>query len=496
MRTCRMALLLLTLTAAVAAGETAAPEPLAVAGTNEAATALRFSNNKVRLLAAGPDALAARLDIIAQASSSIDLQYYIYHNDRSGRLLTEALLRAADRGVKVRALLDDIHGNSDDFIEALNHHPGIEIRHFNPFRFRNLRLLETILAFGRVDRRMHNKQLTVDGRFSIVGGRNIGDEYFGTSDESAFADLDVLVAGPVVKDLVDVFDEYWISPRSKHLSAKHEDINDKDLLALRAQLVEQLQSDAGPLRSALAASAYVQARKNGDITPQECQTAVLADRPEQKVDANASTNVGMRLGQYLRDANDDVFLMSAYFVPGKEGTAELTAVMRKNVKLLVLTNSLASTDVAAVHAGYSRYRRALLEAGADLREMKPLFDKKTNPQFSPGGSSHASLHTKAYVFDRRYIFVGSFNLDPRSATLNTEMGLLFDCPPLAAPLRQRMEQVLPQMAYRVYLDAEDDLRWDDVQGGSVSVHEKEPKAGFWRRSAVWWLKLLPIEGEL
>lgn len=495
MRICRMALLLLALTAAVAAGETAAPEPL-VAGGHETAAALRFSNNKVRLLAAGPDALAARLDIIAQASKSIDLQYYIYHNDRSGRLLTEALLRAADRGVKVRALLDDIHGNSDDFIEALNHHPGIEVRHFNPFRFRNLRLLETILAFGRVDRRMHNKQLTVDGFYSVVGGRNIGDEYFGTSDESAFADLDVLVAGPVVKELVDVFEEYWVSPRSKHLSEKHEDINDKDLLALRAQLVEQLQSDAGPLRSALAASAYVQARKNGDIAPQECQAAVLADRPEQKVDANASTDVGMKLGQYLRDASDDVFLMSAYFVPGKEGTAELTAVMRKNVKLLVLTNSLASTDVTAVHAGYSRYRRELLAAGGDLREMKPLFDKKANPQMASLGSSNASLHTKAYVFDRRYIFVGSFNLDPRSASLNTEMGLLFDCPLLAAPLRQTMEQVLPQMAYRVYLDAEDELRWDDVRGGSVSVYAKEPKAGFWRRSAVWWLKLLPIEGEL
>lgn len=457
---------------------------------------LAFTLNKAQPLYLGRDALAARLDIVAHAEQSIDLQYYIYHNDRSGRLLAEALLRAADRGVRVRALVDDIHSDNDDVMEALNAHPNIEIRHFNPFLMRKLRLLETVLAFGRVDRRMHNKQLTVDGRYSIVGGRNIGDEYFSTSDESAFADLDVLVSGPAVAELEKVFEEYWASPRSKRLSDDASPTQQKRLATLREQLLTQLRQDEVALREAVANGGYLAARRSGQSAYYECPTAVLADRPEDKEGDNSHSEVGAGLAQYLHAARHDVVLISAYFVPGEKGTKALVQALDKRVKVVIVTNSLASTDVGAVHAGYSRYREPLLKAGAKIWEMKPLVVKKARWHLAFGGSSHASLHTKSYLFDQRYLFIGSFNLDPRSAALNTEMGLLFDCPEMAAPLREGLEMVLPELAYRVYLNEAGKLRWEDATDETIELHDKEPHAGFWKRSEVWWLKRLPIEGEL
>ncbi len=456
---------------------------------------LHYTENAAQPLAAGHDALAARLDIIARARHSIDMQYYLYHNDHSGRMLARAVLRAAERGVKVRILLDDIHGSDDDIAEALNQHPLIEIRRFNPFRLRQLRMLETVLAFSRVNRRMHNKQLTVDGRLSIVGGRNIGDEYFGTGDGSTFADLDVLVEGPAVEELVEVFNEYWSNPRSKLLHPRSAGRRDK-LDALIEETAGQLQQDDELLRPLLARSAYAQARARGEPLPHLCQTAVLADRPEQKQDGRTESDVVNGLSAYLQSARKDIMLVSAYFVPGKAGMQELLEARQRQVDVLVLTNSLASTDVAVVHAGYSRYRKPLLEGDIQLWEMKPEPDPRERRHFSLGGSSLASLHTKAYVFDRRYLFIGSFNLDPRSAVLNTEMGLMFDCPKMASEFRDGMTRLLPEMAWQVYLDKNAKLRWVDISMAREHVYDNEPMAGFWRRTGVWWLRLLPIEGNL
>ncbi|MDQ8037609.1 MAG: phospholipase D family protein, partial [Pedobacter sp.] len=460
-----------------------------------------FTLNRMVPLIIGNDALVARLDIVEHAEKTIDLQYYIYHNDRAGRLLAHALLRAADRGVKVRALIDDIHGDDDKLVDAMNAHPNIELRHFNPFRLRKLRMLEVMLAFNRVDRRMHNKQLTVDGRFSIVGGRNIGDEYFGTSEESDFADLDVLVSGPVVQELENVFEEYWVSPRTKLISKNAEEKYGEQLAELRKQLAHQLREDEAQILPRLADAPYFKARQDGLHMYAECPTAVLADSPEEKDEKNGGakeprTHVGENLMRYLSGAEKDVLLISAYFVPGKTGTQALVDLQKRGVSVEVLTNSLASTDVSAVHAGYSRYRKPLLEAGARLWEMKPVLDVSKAKHFPLHGSSRASLHTKAYVFDERYFFVGSFNLDPRSAVLNTEMGLVFDCPAIAKKFRAGMTQALPLAAYRVRLDEKGELSWEDAELQPPEFFDKEPKARFWRRSSVWWLKLLPIEGEL
>lgn len=449
------------------------------------------TQNRVQMLIRGNDALAARLDLIDHAAQRIDFQTYLFHADTAGRLLAEALLRAADRGVHVRLLVDDMHGADNRLLKALNAHPRIEVRRYNPFRLQGgLRLLEALLNFREVGRRMHNKQLTVDGRRSIVGGRNVGDEYFGRHSDIAFADMDVLVTGPAVAELERSFEEYWQAPRSKPRGRDHA----QRLAALREELVAP-----GPERAALLhevdGSPYAHARLAGAAQGASCLTQVLADHPGKPDSPRPEGEVARQLALRLREAQADVLLISAYFVPGEAGTEALAAAAQRQVQVEVVTNSLASLDVPAVHAGYARYRERLLQAGVQLWETRPLRMPRHRPWHGPG-ESRASLHTKAYFFDRRHFFVGSFNLDPRSAVLNTEMGLLFDCPALAAPLRDAVDLALPALAYRVQLDPEGRLRWEAQQDGAVAVYTQEPKASRWRRFLVWWLRWLPIESEL
>lgn len=451
------------------------------------------SLNQVEILFAGGDALAARLDIIERARRRIVFQYYIFHADDSGRLLAEAMLRAAERGVQIRGLVDDMHGADNRLLKALNAHPNIEIRRYNPFELRReLRLLEALLDFGRVGRRMHNKQLTVDGRFSIVGGRNIGDEYFGHSPTNAFADLDVLVAGPAVAELEHIFEDYWQAPDSK---PRGKAVDFEKVHDLRKDLEEWGGERKGRLLASLEESSYRKARASGALLQRRCPTLVLSDAPEKLVSARPDSPVARQLAQSLRESQQDVLLISSYFVPGQAGVEVLGQVARRRVNVEVITNSLASNDVPAVHAGYERYRRPLLQAGVLLWETRPMLAPQASRRFSLG-SSRATLHTKAYFFDQRYLFVGSFNLDPRSAVLNTEMGLLFDCPALAAPLRQAIARVLPELAYRVYLNDKGELRWASQQGREVRIFKDEPEAGLWRRLLVWSLRWLPIESEL
>lgn len=469
------------------------PAPFRIAATEFSSASLRFSGDRVGLLAAGHDALVARLDLIMNARDHINLQYYIYQNDRSGRLIARALLQAADSGVKVRILLDAIHGEDDDMMEALNQHPNIEARRFNPFRWRQMRLLESVLAFSRVNRRMHNKQITADGGRAIVGGRNIGDAYFGTGETSYFADLDVLVEGNTVKELEVVFDEYWRHHRSKPVH-RFTSSGHKKLDALRRSFVAQQQEDDAAMRPLLQRSNYVEMRERGAALPYQCPVAVMADKPEFKEDEESKSEVADGLSYYLNETEKEILLISAYFVPGKEGMKALRQARERQVNIQVLTNSLASTDVPAVHGGYSYYRKTLLQEGVQLWEMKPEAGPRERQHFSLRSNAQASLHTKAYVFDERYLFIGSFNMDPRSAVLNTEMGLMFDCPVLVRDFMEGVSVLMPEMAWKVGISDKGKLLWRDA---NQLTHEgKEPQAGFWRRSKVWWLQRLPMEGSL
>jgi putative cardiolipin synthase len=449
------------------------------------------TSNRVEMLIAGSDALAARLDLIERARERIVFQYYLFHADNSGELFAAALLRAADRGVEVRGLIDDISGADRPLMQALAAHPGIRIRRYNPFQFQEMRLLEILLNSREVGRRMHNKQLTVDGKYSIVGGRNIGDEYFGSSQDISFADLDVLVAGPAAAEVEESFEDYWKAPRSKERGRDHPE--------RLQELRERLARPATPEKTALLAlaqrSAFHERHERGRLFQEACPTQVLADYPGKPDRTVPESQVARQLARNLGGAKEDVFLVSAYFVPGEVGAAQLVAAAGRGVRVEVITNSLASLDVPAVHAGYKRYRKPLLQGGVLLWETRPLKQPKEGPA-TVFGSSRASLHTKAYFFDRRYIFVGSFNIDPRSASLNTEMGLLFDCPQLAKPMRDALGRALPALAWKVTLGEDGELRWKGQHQGEVKEVVREPDAGLWRRFMVQALQWFPIESEL
>jgi putative cardiolipin synthase len=460
----------------------------------------RATANQVEMLIAGSDALAARLDIIERARERVVFQYYLIHADSAGELFAAALLRAADRGVKVRGLIDDISGADKRLMTALAAHPNIRIRRYNPFRLQELRLPEIIFNSRKAGRRMHNKHLTVDGRYSIVGGRNIGDEYFGSSEDIAFADLDVLVAGPAAAEVERSFQEYWSAPLSKERRSGRPE----RLQALRERLAPPAAGARAALQALVRGSVFQRRAAEGRLLTQACPTLVLVDHPAKPPDrATPESRVAWQLAARLRAAKKDVFLVSAYFVPGEVGAGQLAEAVQRGVRVEVVTNSLASLDVPAVHVGYKRYREPLLQAGVTLWETRPLTQAKSVPQASLGaagaglaGSSRASLHTKAYFFDHRHVFVGSFNLDPRSAMLNTEMGLLFDCPELAQPLRATLGRALPALAWRVALTPEGELRWEGLREGETGVSEREPGASLWRRLLVWSLGWLPIESEL
>jgi putative cardiolipin synthase len=448
------------------------------------------TRNQVEMLIAGSDALAARLALIERARERIVFQYYLIHADASGELFAAALLRAADRGVKVQGIIDDISRADRRLMTALAAHPNIRIRRYNLFRFDGLRLLEMLFNSREVGRRMHNKHLTVDGKYSIVGGRNIGDEYFGRRQDLVFADLDVLVAGPAAELVERSFRDYWEAPRSK------ESGNDRPerLQELRKQLARPPSADKAALLALAAGSGLRQRLETGSALGQTCATQVLVDSPAKPDRAKPESRVARHLVARLRDAREDVFLISAYFVPGETGTQQLAAVVQRGVPVAIVTNSLATLDVPIVHAGYARYRKTLLGAGVTLWETRSATAER--PQGSLAGS-RASLHTKAYFFDRRHLFVGSFNLDPRSVALNTEMGLLFDCPALAAPLHEALVRALPQLAWRLALTPEGEVRWLGLQEGVMAeAEEREPGAGPWRRLMVWSLGWLPIESEL
>ena len=450
------------------------------------------------------EAFALRALSAREAGRSLDLQYYIWHNDVTGRLLVRELLRAADCGVRVRVLLDDINARGQDAaILALDSHPLIDVRIFNPGRNRDgiwMRAVEMALRAVSLNRRMHNKAWIVDGRVALVGGRNIGDEYFDAAEQVNFQDADLLLVGPAVQQTSDIFDRFWNSRAVIPIGALHEgkDAGGAELQAVRARL-DALTGELGasPYLRQLTDAGQLQAHLDGRVRLHwSTQVQVLSDPPEK-----AAPIASLQRSEHwlmhsllplLTDAREEALLTSPYFVPGTELTRTLTDKVAAGVKVQVLTNSLAATDVALVHAGYARYRQMLLGGGVDLFELKTQHRKR----ISLMGSSRASLHTKAVVVDGQRGFVGSFNLDPRSAQLNTEMGVLFDDAALAADMRTLfLHSTASDTSYRLFLD-NGALRWSDATEEPAKVWTQDPETGFWRRMLVSVMRWLPIESQL
>ena len=455
----------------------------------------------VRLLPNGRDAFLARATLAGLAERTLDAQYYIWHNDDTGQLLLAALLSAADRGVRVRLLLDDIHtGDLEPALAGLDAHANIEVRLYNPFAHRSMRTIDYVTDLSRVNRRMHNKAFIADGQSAIVGGRNVGNEYFAATAEVAFGDLDAITQGPVVRQLGEQFDLYWNSASAWPASQLLPKAPD--------QTLELLRGLARGLSSRESVRDYLQWLRDSEMARElvagrlefEPALATLVyDDPAKTLGKSyqgSKTRLLDRLAPLVADTREEMILVSPYFVPRESGTAWLTSAQARGVRTTVLTNSLASNDVGAVHAGYARQRETLLTGGVSLWEVKPTPGARSSSAIGAAGSSGVSLHAKTFVFDRRKLFVGSFNLDPRSAEINTELGVLFESSTLAAGVAQGVFGGLPQAAWSVQRDsASGRISWvDEAEGGER--YDSEPQTSWLRRFGVDLLKWLPIDALL
>jgi cardiolipin synthase C len=452
----------------------------------------------------GRDALVARLALADAAQRSLDVQYFIWNKDLAGKVLLEHLFRAADRGVRVRLLLDDLGTMpSDATLLAIDSHPNIEVRMFNPVALRSPRLLGMIADLVRINKRMHNKSFTADGQVAIVGGRNIGDEYFGANEAMNFADLDVVVIGPVVREVSDEFDLYWNHQASIPIAAlSRQNTTSEEFAAKRARLTAfNTTAEYSAYAESVRDSEFARQLKNHAVSYSWGRATIVSDHPDKVLTsaAKTETHLAPKLRQVVDATKRELFLVSPYFVPGKKGVELLAGVRQRGARVVLITNSLASTDGVPVHSKYQLYRKPLLRAGVELYEIKPtagaLQERRPGSFRGPSGSGSAGLHAKTFAFDRRIGFIGSYNLDPRSSKLNTEMGVLFDCPPLAKRLPETTERDLDRNAYRVEL-AGHRLVWVTREGDKQVRYKSEPEAGLWKRIKAQVLSWLPIEDLL
>ena len=443
-------------------------------------------------------ALATRLELCASARYRIDLQCYIFRDDDSGRLVAEALVAAARRGVRVRLLLDDLDASGRESVFGrMDAHPGFDVRLFNPLPWRGLlRPLSLLRDPGRISRRMHARALIADDSLAILGGRNIGDEYFAPEAELAFADIDVLIRGVLARQVSESFDRNWRSPWTKSLAAVRgrrapveATRRTRERLARAPRYRSPdwvLTDDAGAreLLGRLRAGTWPDLPGTGRLFA-DLPTKVVADVEGSEGYFNAS------LQALVAGARREIMIMTPYLVPRKGGLAVLRALRERGIRVRIITNSLAATDVVAVHGGYRRYRRRLLELGVELHEFRPTgFWGRRLRRFVRGAHLRASLHAKTFLVDDHLVLIGSANLDPRSHSLNLELGVVIDSSALAAGLRTCFDDaVLPANAWRLGLDGHR-VHWEG------EGRRQEPGASWGRRLLSRLLGYLPLEGQL
>jgi putative cardiolipin synthase len=470
----------------------------------------------MRLVSSNLDAFALRMLGARHAEVSLDLQYYIWHNDLTGKLLAGELVRAADRGVKVRLLVDDMDVRSKEgALQTMNAHENIEVRLFNPFKSASgmtRTFVEFLFRGSALNHRMHNKAFIADGQFALVGGRNVGDEYFGASGETNFSDMDLAMIGPAVAATSAAFDMYWNHPtavRVEYLKRGEPIVGGLDALRDAISAHEREARDS-PYVQRLRDSEELAAIMDGsNQTIWSSDVQVLSD-PPSKADKKAKDDpntVLARLSERFAAAETSLVILSPYFIPGKKGSEGLVAIAARGARVEVITNSLAATDVAAVHGGYSRYRKRLIKGGVSIYELKPHADTSKSAggvfgsqasQGSKGGSAGVSLHTKAAIIDDEYVFVGSFNLDPRSAWLNCEMGVMVRSPELARELAAIADRKTdPANSFKVSLNENNQLRWTHQDAGEMqTVSTSEPQAGSKRKIVAWIARILPLQRQL
>jgi len=473
-------------------------------------------NSGFRMLAVGVDGFLTRVQMVNAAERALDLQYFIFRADETGRLLTDAVLRAADRGVRVRVLVDDgetIEG--DEQLAALDAHPKIEVRIFNPFAYRGhstlVRFLEFTLNVSRLDYRMHNKLMVADNAVALIGGRNIGDQYFQIDPDSQVADDDVFAAGPIVRELSVTFDEFWNCAIAIPVRALAKGTtSDAALVGYRKALNEhrqQLKADGTDYAGRVATGEPLAGMLSGRLPLVWAHAQLVYDSPEKKrVDKDGM--VGRLMHRPVADAvaavQSELLMVTPYFIPGDEGMKLFGDLRKRDVRVRILTNSLESTPVLIAHSGYMRYRLPLLEDGVGIYEVRSLLGNARGSGQTEKMARYGnySLHAKLFVFDRRRLFIGSMNFDQRSMHLNTEIGLIIDSPELAQQTAARFESMVsPPNSYELAVLPPEEGRsprlvWRTQKDGKGVEYDREPARSDGQRLKVELLSLLPLDGEL
>lgn len=464
------------------------------------------------LLANPAEALASRLALIEQAQYSLDIQYYIWHNDKIGQLFFYKLIQAANRGVHIRLLIDDNNAKElESSLLALVQHPNIEIKLFNPYRFREVRQWDWLFDVKRINRRMHNKAVIADQKLSIIGGRNIGNEYFNVSDEFQFADIDVLLAGQAHQQIVSSFEQYWFDNYALEvrdvLNARRHQLRYPQLAQQLHDFYQKHYHEFVPIeQDTIQKSQWLQ----HDLSLTWVKGKAFID-PVAKIrnQANRQDYVYPQLLQNIKTPQQQLDIISAYFIPTQQGTQQLNQLQQSGVNVRILTNSFASNDVPYVHAFYAPYRKDLLNSGVSIYEFLPTTNIEqfmnnqqeitqksvSKAKLTRGGSSHASLHAKTYILDYQQVFIGSMNFDPRSIIYNTELGVLLESPELAQQLHQQMDNNLGFYAWHLQLNPQQDITWyvPETDEHPELLLNSEPNMQWWQKSGLKFISWLPIE---
>ena len=444
-------------------------------------------------LTKGKDAFGARLALMDEAQVSIDAQYFLMKPDNAGLVFSSSLIEAADRGVRVRFLLDDIFTTVDDIgLSLLNDHPNIELRIFNPIARKGVYALNYVGNFKLANRRMHNKSFNVDNQVAIVGGRNIAVEYFQLETSGEFIDFDMLVSGPVVQEVSDSFDAYWNHELAVPFAALLSE-RDREAQGQRRQQVQDRIARSG--KSIYAEATHTKLMEQllaMEVIPYLADARMIVDDPDKLLNEISVEHqiVTREVAKVLAGAQSEIIIFTPYFIPGDRGLKLLGDLQGRGVRVILVTNSLATNNHTPVHSAYSSHRKDVLEAGVELWEARADAAKIT----APDGSSQLeklTLHTKGILIDRQRVFVGSLNLDPRSIDINTEMGLLIDSPALAGDLTDNVLTQIPEIAYRVRMDEKRKLTWHATIDGQEVVETREPQTSAWRRFQAWFLKIAP-----
>ncbi|MGF7191556.1 putative cardiolipin synthase [Robbsia andropogonis] len=494
-----------------------ASTPTPLSASFAAARAAHPGESGFHLLVQGREALAVRISLARSATRTLDIQYYIANEDNTGKLLLEAAVRAAERGVRVRMLLDDMNFKDIDSIMAvMNSTPNIEIRVFNPFATANegalTRMGNVVTHLDTLTRRMHNKAMIADNQAAITGGRNVGDEYFDASPSITFRDIDILSVGPIVPDISRSFDVFWNSEESYPLKAlNRQHFRATKIAKVRAELRRHWDEMSAMTDGAnLDEPPLARQIRTGQIPLVWAKATFYADTPRKittPTDDYVSPPIS-RIGQLADQSKKSFLIISPYFVPHNGSIDKLGDMVARGVQVSVLTNSLAATDAPAVQAGYAPARVPLLKRGVALYEFKPIAGERKPGLI--GSHSRASLHAKAYVFDDQILFIGSPNLDPRSAGLNTEMALEVDSPVLAEQVTALFrEAASPDESYHVTLADRDALAqtgasgsppsplvWTTREHGQVVTYNFDPDAGLWRNVLTGIFFILPLKNQL